>query len=159
MSPRAMIRFNRRFTRNGLHLTYMHWPGSLDAHILLYVSPIGHYSECHVYSQYSKYFYSKQFNMFRIFYIFNIIGATVSCLALSFATIILLLLRKIRSTRNYIHCNLFLSIIISTIFKTILFIQGHGWIDNIDICAITFLTVYGTILQMTWTLFEGSDEL
>ena len=71
------------------------------------------------------------------------------------ATIILLLLRKIRSTRNYIHCNLFLSIIISTIFKTILFIQGHGWIDNIDICAITFLTVYGTILQMTWTLFEG----
>ena len=33
--------------------------------------------------------------------------------------------------------------------------KGHGWIDNIDICAITFLTVYGTILQMTWTLFEG----
>ena len=111
-----------------------------------------------MYPWYSKYLRSKQFNIFRIFYIFNIIGATVSCLALSFATIILLLLRKIRSTRNYIHCNLFLSIIISTIFKTILFIQGHGWIDNIDICAITFLTVYGTILQMTWTLFEGSKK-
>ena len=33
---------------------------------------------------------------------------------------------------------------------------GHGFVDTIDICAITFLSIYGTILQMTWTLFEGN---
>ena len=32
---------------------------------------------------------------------------------------------------------------------------GNGWIKLIDICAITFLSIYGSILQMTWTLFEG----
>ena len=34
--------------------------------------------------------------------------------------------------------------------------SGHGFVDTIDICAITFLSIYGTILQMTWTLFEGN---
>ena len=156
--------------------------------------------------------------MLRFFYILNIIGASVSSAALLMAIMVLLILRKIRSTRNFIHCNLFMSIIVSTIFKTMLFIQGlpvfkyygghfwpltssltlkcllthqnrfwlwinknlngtefscqsllyhiiymhvylcikaHDWVDTIDICAITFLSIYGTILQMTWTLFEG----
>jgi hypothetical protein len=32
--------------------------------------------------------------------------------------------RKIRSTRNHIHCNLFLALIFNTIFKCLLFVQG-----------------------------------
>ena len=63
--------------------------------------------------------------LFRIFNIINIVGASLSSIALLIATVILLMLRKIRSTRNFIHCNLFMSIIVSTVFKTMLFIQGN----------------------------------
>ena len=34
--------------------------------------------------------------------------------------------RKIRSTRNHIHCNLFLAWIFNTIFKCLLFVQGKS---------------------------------
>ena len=61
---------------------------------------------------------------FRAINVVNIVGASVSCLALLISIFILLSLRKIRSTRNYIHCNLFMAIIVNTMFKTLLFVQG-----------------------------------
>ncbi|CAG5095783.1 Oidioi.mRNA.OKI2018_I69.XSR.g14334.t1.cds [Oikopleura dioica] len=63
--------------------------------------------------------------------------------------------RKIRSTRNHIHCNLFLAWIFNTIFKCLLFVQGNNWAHLLNGCAITILAVYGSIIQMSWTLIEG----
>ncbi|CAG5095781.1 Oidioi.mRNA.OKI2018_I69.XSR.g14334.t2.cds [Oikopleura dioica] len=94
-------------------------------------------------------------NIINIVIIMNIVGASISCLALGLSIIILSSLRKIRSTRNHIHCNLFLAWIFNTIFKCLLFVQGNNWAHLLNGCAITILAVYGSIIQMSWTLIEG----
>jgi len=94
-------------------------------------------------------------NIINIVIIMNIVGASISCFALGLSIVILSSLRKIRSTRNHIHCNLFLAWIFNTIFKCLLFVQGNNWAHLLDGCTITILAVYGSIIQMSWTLIEG----
>ena len=87
--------------------------------------------------------------LFRIFNIINIVGASLSSIALLIATVILLMLRKIRSTRNFIHCNLFMSIIVSTVFKTMLFIQGNRLIfTSMLATAFSDKTYVGDIMMI-----------
>ena len=87
--------------------------------------------------------------LFRIFNIINIVGASLSSIALLIATVILLMLRKIRSTRNFIHCNLFMSIIVSTVFKTMLFIQGNRLIFTLMLAtAFSDKTYVGDIMMI-----------
>ena len=92
--------------------------------------------------------------LFRIFNIINIVGASLSSIALLIATVILLMLRKIRSTRNFIHCNLFMSIIVSTVFKTMLFIQGKRLIFTLMLAtAFSDKTYVGDIMMIKLLIF------
>ena len=103
--------------------------------------------------------------LFRIFNIINIVGASLSSIALLIATVILLMLRKIRSTRNFIHCNLFMSIIVSTVFKTMLFIQGkYIFLAKVMLVTALIYKTFGDSFKMLvaeslcWWLFNVKNR-
>ena len=101
---------------------------------------------------------------FRAINVVNIVGASVSCLALLISIFILLSLRKIRSTRNYIHCNLFMAIIVNTMFKTLLFVQGllkkqHSDSLCIQLCIFDFIFQWNFLKCIQYNNIYLSDRL
>ncbi|XP_013864410.1 vasoactive intestinal polypeptide receptor isoform X2 [Austrofundulus limnaeus] len=89
------------------------------------------------------------------------VGHSVSLISLMVAIIILCLFRKLHCTRNYIHMNLFVSLILKavTVFIKDVVLYDVGETDNcqasVGCKAVVVFFQYGVMASYFWLLVEG----